>query len=178
MGVMRFELPTAGFPVFRCPGIVVELANPAQCLDDVRAVVDASDKGRLDAEPDVKASGLAGELQSRPGREVWAWVARSETARADPAGLGVLVRAASEGSARWSIGWLVVNPAHRRRGIGMAIVATAARFAGGRGASVIHAETLEKWPAAVAFWGAARLAAEQHLARLHESGESRKTAEG
>ena len=60
----------------------------------------------------------------------------------------------------------------------MAIVATAARFAGGRGASVIHAETLEKWPAAVAFWRAARLAAEEHLAKLQASGESRKTAEG
>lgn len=178
VSILRFELPTAGSPAFRCVGIVVELVDPAQCLDQLRAVVEASETGKSAAEPDFQASGLAGELQSRPGREVWAWVARSETAGPAPAGLVVLVCAGSGDSARWSIGWLAVNPAWRRQGIGMGLVATAMRFAAARGASVVHAETLEKWPAAVAFWRAARLAAESHLATLQGSGESRKTAEG
>jgi len=156
----------------------VELVDTAQCLDDLRMVVAAFDCGNPGSEPHFRASGLAGELQSRPGREVWAWVARSETAGPAPAGLVVLVCAGSGDSARWSIGWLAVNPASRRQGIGMALVATAMRFAADRGASVVHAETLAKWPAAVAFWEAARLAAFGHLATLQGSGESRKTAEG
>lgn len=159
VGIARFELPTAGFRAFPCPGGIVDVMDSGQLLDVVGAVVEAPGTTTRCPEPDFKASGLAGELRRRPGREVWAWVAWSETAGADPAGLVMLVRAVKGDLARWSIGWLVVNPAHRRRGIGMALVATAARFAGARGASVVHAETLETWPAAMAFWEATRLAA-------------------
>jgi len=60
----------------------------------------------------------------------------------------------------------------------MALAATASRFARNRGAAVVHAQTLDRWPAAVAFWRAVRLAADRHLAKLPVSGESRKTAEG
>jgi GNAT superfamily N-acetyltransferase len=109
---------------------------------------------------------------------VWAWIAREHSKEPLPLGFLTLVRAGSLAVPRWSIGWLVVDPAARRRGIGTALVATAVRFAGARGASVVHAETLEKWAAAVAFWAAARLAALGHLATLEASGESRKTAEG
>jgi GNAT superfamily N-acetyltransferase len=90
----------------------------------------------------------------------------------------VLVCARGGDSARWSIGWLVVHPTWRRRGVGMALVAAAVQFAGTRGAKVVHAETLERWPAAAAFWRVARLAAGGHVTKLGSSGESRKTAEG
>ncbi len=126
----------------------------------------------------LRPEGLAAELTGRPGREVWAWIAREHAKESRPVGFVALIRAGSAADPRWSIGWLVVDPASRRRGIGTALVATAVRFAGAHGASVVHAETLEKWPAAVAFWAATRLAALGRMATLEVSGESRKTAEG
>ena len=123
-------------------------------------------------------AGMTAELQSRSGREVAAWLAWPQVSSGVPAGLVVLVAAEGANLPRWSIGWLLVNPAWRRQRVGTALVATALQFAGERGASVVYAETLGRWPAAAAFWRAARLAAEEHLARLQASGESRKTAEG
>ena len=132
----------------------------------------------LKAAPFPTAAGVLAEMQGRPGREVWAWLARPVGPASTPAGLAILVAAGQSAHLRWSIGLLVVDPACRRRGVGMSLVATAVHFAEVRGASVVHAETLDRWPAAAAFWRAARLAAERHLTRLPVSGESRKTAEG
>jgi len=178
MGVLRVELPAAGLWAVSCSGGAISRVDSVKDADAVRALA-----GRCEAEINAlslspSAAGLVSELQSRPGREVWAWLARSDAAGASPVGLVVLVSAGASGSPRWSISWLVVEPAFRRQGIGMGLVAAAVRFAAARGASVVHAETLEKWPAAAAFWRAARLAAESHLATLQGSGESRKTAEG
>ncbi len=130
------------------------------------------------AEVSLRPAGFSTEIASRPGRIVWAWIARADAADSLPLGGVVLVRAGSLETPRWSIAWLVVDRAARRRGVGSALVATAVKFAGDRGASLVHAETLARWPAAVGFWRAARLAAEEHPARIQGSGESRKTAEG
>lgn len=178
MGMLRVELPATGLCAVSCSDFVILPAELLKDGDAVRALA-----GSCEAEINAlalapSAAGLVSELQSRPGRTVWAWLARSEAAGESPVGLVVLVSAGASGSARWSISWLVVDPAFRRQGIGMALVAAAVQFAGSHGASVVHAETLEKWPAAVAFWGAARLAALEHLTTLRRSGESRETAEG
>ena len=156
----------------------MEPVDPVHALGDLTAIASADGWQTAEAEMALRPGGLAAEVTSRPGREVWAWIARGHAEEPRPLGFLTLVRAGSLAVPRWSIGWLVVGPAARRRGIGTALVATAVRFAGARGASVVHAETLDKWPAAVAFWAAARLAALSHLATLEVSGESRKTAEG
>ena len=178
MGVVRFDLTVAGFAAFSCAGVAVEPVDSVHALGDLTAIASAGGWQTAESEMALRPGGLATEVTSRPGREVWAWIARERTEASRPVGFVALVRAGSLAVPRWSIGWLVVDPAARRRGVGTALVATAVRFAGARGASVVHAETLEKWPAAVAFWGAARLAAERHVAKLLRSGESRKTAEG
>jgi len=178
MAVVRFELPVAGFPAFPCAGVVVELVDPVHALRELAALVAMGDVQSAEAEMALRPAGLAAELTSRPGREVWTWIARKNRQESRPVGFVALVCAASQNVPLACRAHIVVDPAARRRGIGTALVATAVRFAGARGASVVHAETLEKWPAAVAFWAAARLAALSHLATLQMSGESRKTAEG
>jgi GNAT superfamily N-acetyltransferase len=149
MAVVRFELPVAGIPACECAGIVVEPADPARAAGDLMAVAAAGD---AEAEMRLRPGGLAAELTSRPGREVWAWIARERAAESRPVGFVALVRAGGQDEPRWSIGWLVVDSASRRRGIGTALVATAVRFAGARGAGIVHVETLDRWTAAVAFW--------------------------
>ncbi len=178
MGVVRFDLTVAGFAAFSCAEVVVEPVDPVRTLGDLTAIASAGGWQTAESEMALRPGGLATEVTSRPGREVWAWIAREHAEESRPVGFVALVRAGCLAVPRWSIGWLVVDPAARRRGVGTALVATAVRFAGARGASVVHAETLEKWPAAAAFWEFLRLAALSHLATLQESGESRKTAEG
>ena len=63
-----------------------------------------------------------------------------------------LVEAGREGSRRWSIGWLLVVPEARRRGVGRLLVATAVEAAAADGAREVWAETDTRWPAATAFW--------------------------
>ena len=178
MAVVGFEIPVAGMPAISCAGIVVVAAVPGHPLSDLEAVVAGGDDDPAEAEMSPRAAGLAAELTSRPGREAWAWIARTDAPESRPVGLVTLVHVGSPHGPRWSIGWLVVDRASRRRGIGTALVATAVRFAGARGASVVHAETLDRWPGAVAFWRTSRLAAVHRVTTLGASGESRKTAEG
>jgi GNAT superfamily N-acetyltransferase len=181
VNVSKLDLPVAGFPALSCPGVSIVRADGVRDAGDVRRLVAACVGNPAGMAPFPTPAGMTAEMQSRPGREVVAWLARPEVSAevpAGPAGLVSLVAAGGSNLPRWSISWLLVNPAWRRQRIGMSLVATAMQFAGARGASVVYVETLALWPAAAAFWGAARLAAEQHLARLHESGESRKTAEG
>jgi len=184
MAVVRFELPVAGFPALTCAEVVVEPVDPVHALGDLQALAAAGDESTAEAGMSLRPAGLAAELTSRRGREVWTWIARDHSAESAagtesrPVGFVALVRAGSEDGPRWSIGWLVVDPGWRRRGIGRALVATAVRFAGARGAWLVHVETLARWPAAAAFWGQVELAARRGAARLPSSGESRKTAEG
>lgn len=53
---------------------------------------------------------------------------------------------------RFSIGWLLVHPQARRRGLGSALVDHAVAASAALGAKVVHAETLSTWPAAAGFW--------------------------
>ena len=178
MKIFTVDLPVAGFQAFACPGLSIVRADAVRDAGAVQRLVAACAGEPAGMAPLPTPAGMTAELQSRSGREVAAWLAWPQVSSGVPAGLVVLVAAGGANLPRWSIGWLLVNPAWRRQHVGMALVATALQFAGERGASVVYAETLGRWPAAVAFWGAARLAAERHVAKLLGSGESRKTAEG
>lgn len=113
--------------------------------------------------PAVRPEGLLGELRSRPGRRVDAWLAvKAGSFRSRDAGPEVPEVAAAalglvtlvENSRGFSVGWLVVHPAWRRRGLARALVATAAAAAESRGALTLAADTLSGWRAASAFWSA------------------------
>ncbi|MEI6239126.1 MAG: GNAT family N-acetyltransferase [Planctomycetia bacterium] len=150
------------------------VADRAACAD----LCDRCAAHPCSGEPVPKS--LAAELRSRPGRAVLGWVARPVAPSDGRLVLGfvTLVIVSGPPAERFSLGWLVVDPAFRHRGVGRALVARAMHEASGLGAAEIHVETLDSWPAAVAFWQATQLAAQQAVARLQASGESRKTAEG
>jgi len=107
--------------------------------------------------PVPTARGLVGELTSRPGREVEAWLAVATGCSGRlPLGLISLVRSrrSDTAAARYSVGWLVVRPDARRRGVGRGLVAHACRRAWEQGADEVRAETRADWAAALGFWEA------------------------
>lgn len=121
----------------------------ARLIHGLLAACAAADRG---PGPSLRPGGILGELSGRSGRVVTAWLARTDARAGGGAcvGLVTLVETAS----RFSIGWLVVHPDHRRRGLGRALVGLAATHAQGRGATSLAADTLSGWPAASRFWRA------------------------
>jgi len=103
------------------------------------------------------AAGWAAELRSRPGRTVQAWMAweASAAGRELPRGFVTLVTTAAAAGTRHAIGWLVVDPAARRRGIGTALLAEALGQARGHGAEAVWVETAAAWAEAAGFWRSA-----------------------
>ena len=105
------------------------------------------------------------EIVSRPGRQVLAWMAfvAGQGGRQQPAGLVTLVisesrcgkRPSGDDCRRFSIGLLLVDPQHRRSGIGTMLASQAVVEAGRQGAGQVEVETRADWPAA-AFWEAFR----------------------
>jgi len=162
------SLPT-GFAAAAMPAVHATVA-PVDPAADAAAVVALADACRRDDGPQaghVAPAGLLGELASRPGRHVRAWLARpgdddaGEAAKPiavpvrPPLGLVTLVVATSAAGPRYSIGWLLVHPAARRGGVARRLVGAAVAAAAAAGAREVSAETLAAWPAAVAFWRAA-----------------------
>ncbi|MCE9630765.1 MAG: GNAT family N-acetyltransferase [Planctomycetia bacterium] len=98
----------------------------------------------------LTVAGLCGECTPRPGRNVLASLARIDDV--DPAGMVTLTVAGQGEARRFSIGWLVVAPAARRRGVATALVRHALAQAQVAGAAVVYVETLGTWADADAFW--------------------------
>jgi len=107
-------------------------------------------------------AGLLAEVNGRPGRSVYAWLAwplgavpraaAADCVGSSPLGFVALVAAGTAQPPRFSIAWLLVHPDARRRGVATALVAHAVAHAESLGATGVFAETLSSWPAAVGFW--------------------------
>ncbi len=127
--------------------------------DDREAITELARAAARQPAVSFSPAGLVGELASRPGREITAWLAR-EGPPADGGGVtdaparAVGLVALSRTRGGWSIPWLLVHPDVRRHGVGRLLVAHAIEHARSRGAAGITAESLSSWPAAVAFWQA------------------------
>lgn len=156
MAVVRHVVPPGPLGPVAIPGGVAIVAggDPAALRAPITLLVDACRQGARAAPvaepgPVVRPEGLLGELVSRPGREVDLWLATAGTL-GECVGLVTLVTTAATAS----VGWLLVSPRWRRRGIGRALVATAAGAAARRGHGLLTADTRADWPEAMAFWQA------------------------
>ena len=106
------------------------------------------------AGPRPSLAGLRGELAGRPKRRAAGFVARAGAgaSAADIVGLAIVVESWAAAGPRFSLSWLLVHPAARRRGVATALLHRACDHVRDRGGTAIAAETLDAWPAAVAFW--------------------------
>lgn len=134
--------------------VVIRGANGAVVADRaaVRGLAEAcrGAGGRGFQQP--TAAGLAAELGSRPGRHVQAWLGALDGV-GPPVGVATLV-VAGPPPGRCSIGWLLVHPSARRRGVATALVAHALDTAQALGHDTVCIETLASWTDSVAFWHA------------------------
>lgn len=133
------------------------------CTDrDARAIARLADSvtelpARGVAAPRPRGRGLLAEITSRPDRQVEAWLAvvpAAEDARGLLAGLISLVQCRSATGIRHSIGWVLVHPAARRRGVARALVAQACSRAVELAAEAVWVECRSDWAGAIAFWQA------------------------
>ena len=163
MGVIRFfrecrpddELARlADAPALRRRVVVRPLVGPAE---REALVVLAAASAAPAAGATFQPAGLVGELASREGREIIAWLAWDGPACGEPSGEEVLPGAVgfvalNRTRSGWSIPWLLVHPRARRLGVGRRLVAHAIAHARSRGAAGVSAETLDTWTAAGSFW--------------------------
>lgn len=126
-----------------------------EAVADVQTILSAchaagsADVGR------VSAAGLMADLAGSPRRRVRIWIATAE--RDGAVGLASLTETTACGMGegrpgRMSVGWLIVAPAHRRSGLGLALLAEVATAAFRSGARLVHAEVHPRWENARRFW--------------------------
>lgn len=137
-------------------GRLVDL-RPLDLAADAAAVQDLVEACWAGAGADEAAfapAGIAAELVSRTGRQVYAWLAMSQAEPSQPLGLVAVVEAGKREPRRFSIAWLIVHPQARRRGIATTLVDQALDVARSRGAARVAVETRATWVSAASFWRA------------------------
>jgi ribosomal protein S18 acetylase RimI-like enzyme len=143
-----FRAGTQRLAAVQPPGVRLRQYRPSSDGAAIAALLEAC---RTSTEPTLTTDGMLGELTSRPGRLVTAWLAMNgET----PVGLVAAVTAGLGPERRHSIAWLVVAERARRQGVGRVLTAAAVDAALAAGAREVWVETRTDWTPAVAFWAA------------------------
>lgn len=158
MAVLRFVIPASvRKPAIRhASGVVIERWDARAGNSAVARLVDACRAADWPGPWVPTAKGLIGDLVSRGPRTVAAWLAWGSaddpcSEAAMPLGGIGLATARIANAARCSIPWLLVHPAHRRRGVATALVSRALGAAAEQAVEAVSVETLATWPAA-GFW--------------------------
>ena len=129
-------------------GLGVEEVLPPAADGEIASLIDACRTHGGGMASRLSARGMIAELAGREGRRHRVWIAREAGCGA----VGLIVLTETLPGPRFSISWLIVHPAWRRRGVGKRLVhevVTAVRGADGR---TLHVETLDAWADAKAFW--------------------------
>ena len=103
----------------------------------------------------LSPAGILASLQDSAGRTVTVWTAETlpQHDAAAPLGLISLVTTSGpRGISRHTIGWLLVHPAARRRGVGRMLAAAAIDAARAAAAREVWIEVHPGWTGAWAFW--------------------------
>jgi ribosomal protein S18 acetylase RimI-like enzyme len=128
----------------------IAACNPGDDSVDVAGLVEAC--RQRDRQPVLREAGLRRELRSRSDRLVQPFGAWEIAEERPLVGLLLVVRTGTACLQRWSISWLVVHPAFRRRGLGRSLVSVACDHVRQQGGGHLHVETHAKWLEAVRFW--------------------------
>jgi GNAT superfamily N-acetyltransferase len=148
-----FSTALASAALVRSFGLERDAERVRQLAQAVHAKGDVAPRG----------AGLLAETVSRPDRQVEAWLALPDACPGGHApgqpgpellGLVTLVAGRSAAGERASIGWLLVHPEARRRGIARLLVGQACRRARDQGAREVEVECRSDWQEAIAFWEA------------------------
>ncbi|MFM7136767.1 MAG: GNAT family N-acetyltransferase [Planctomycetota bacterium] len=139
------------------PGLLLRSVCADRDAPDLASLCHAVATGGSWPSVQPRGRGLLTDLVSRPGRQVETWVALTPTQEATGerlAGMISLVQSQSPIGIRHSIGWLLVHPQARRRGLARALVAHACRRAADMDAGRVWAECRSDWAESLAFWRA------------------------
>lgn len=136
-------------------GIAIAERPIGAAVDAVAAILGAGQASGPGGVGRVSVAGLLAGLTGTPRRHVRLWIATHDQDGA--VGLASLTESATHfpgegGHARMSIGWLIVMPAHRRGGLGLALLAEVAAAALRHGVEQLHAEVHSRWEDARRFW--------------------------
>ena len=150
MTVLVHRIPAAAYDVLEaCPGRVSPLEPSDLASGAVARLLSLMPSDGHGFAP-FALQGSSVDCRDGSGRTTHAWAAlRSDDAFVAVIGLRQVV---VEGDARFSIPWLLVDPAERRRGVATGLVRTALAAAAEAGGTHVAVETLARWSASSAFW--------------------------
>jgi len=163
MTVCIHHLRVAGWPHLREPSSI-RVRHAGEDALAVIAHVVLTMRGSPGFGGDVSIGGLVSAVSASASRMVWVQVA--ETITGEALGVASLAGTASGHGRRWTIPFLLVSPAARRRGVATGLVRTSLQVAASRGAETATVETLSAWVDAQSFWRkvSGRLASAEGLA--------------
>lgn len=151
MSIFRMSLPASGWSRWKpAADVIVSRCSPPDV--DVAAAVAMACRTDAGSGYRISAAGLRGWLEPHPSAPACCelWLARHQAG--EPVGAACLSRTRNRAGTRWSIPFLLVVPAARRRGVATTLLREVLRSAEEAGAGHVEVETSTDWIPAVHFW--------------------------